>query len=261
MPKELTVGARLCSAPDYAVRGRSLQLRATAVQAFPPGSVLVINTQEWLDHGDVGARVAAARAASFNAPIFFVLPGPQGGDIPCLSTHLRQAGLAGWLNGSKPFAPQLRHALSDPGALQEDAARWLITNSGEDWRIFPEIRALLSSSCTATSVDACLRAHGLSLTTARARLRRRGLPSPAALHSAGLALRCALAHQRDLTLSTQDIAFHFGYADASGVAHLIRRKFGVGISFIRRHIGWEWLWARWLAHLAPSKPQVRAHLR
>ncbi|MQA92848.1 MAG: helix-turn-helix domain-containing protein [Gemmatimonas sp.] len=141
----------------------------------------------------------------------------------------------------------LREVLTDPATLGRDVVDWLRLRS---IRPSPNQADLLERIFTDapnhSELATLLGDQHISPSSARARLRKRGLPPPSRWLQAARAIHAALRIQARPEASVTAIALQLGFTDHSALVHLLRRSLGVSVRQIRGTLGWEWLLDRWL---------------
>jgi AraC-like DNA-binding protein len=141
----------------------------------------------------------------------------------------------------------LRDVLTDPANLGRDVIDWLRLRS---IRLNPHQADLLEKIFTDApdhgDLTALLARHHIPPSTARFRLRKRGLPSPNRCFQAARAIHAVLRLLAQPELPVATVARRLRFADHSALAHLLRRSLGVTSQEIRGTLGWEWLLDRWL---------------
>ncbi len=141
----------------------------------------------------------------------------------------------------------LRDILTDRSVLARDVVDWLHLHS---LRLNPNQADLLEKVFAAASlhrdVAGVLGHFRISQSSARFRLRKRGLPAPGRWLHVARALHAALHLQARPGVPVSVVAGELGFADHSALVHLFQRSFGVSVREIRNTLGWEWLLHRWL---------------
>lgn len=164
------------------------------------------------------------------------------------SAQLRVRGL---VVGNEPVAEALRRTLTMPMDLAADVTEWLALRLP---RLPPEVaelcRTIFRNGPAVPQLETLLARVGESSRTARARLRKLALPSPAHWHQAARALHSALCLQRSTSTPLFQLAMELGYSDHSALCHQLLRLFGMRASQVRRLLGWEWLLDAWLTQRA-----------
>ena len=141
----------------------------------------------------------------------------------------------------------LRDSLTDPSTLAQGVVDWLQLRS---IRLNPNQADLIQSIFAAAprhdDLTSLLDRHGIPQSSARFRLKKRGLPSPTRWFQLARAIHAALRLQARPDQSVASVARQLGFADHSAFAHLLRRSLHVTANQIRGTLGWEWLLEHWL---------------
>lgn len=141
----------------------------------------------------------------------------------------------------------LHRVLTEPEDLPREVVEWLALGG---IRLSPSLRHLVTQIFTHApehgEVGDLLRAVGAAETTARYRLRKKGLPPPRRWLQAARGLRAALRIQAEPGTSLFDLALDLGYGDHSALSQSMMRTFRLRPNAIRGTLGWEWLLHRWL---------------
>lgn len=220
---------------------------ALYASGLPPGAVLAVEIRQ-----PAGNRVALqallpqlrVRHPAF--PVVLLVRESARPDLPHLAQLAAQLRFRGVLVEDEPVRSSLRRSLTDPVDLAADVAEWFALR---DPLLSPDllhlIRQVFRCASDHAEITTLLRSAGTSERTARARLRKRGLPPPGSWLQAARALRAALRLQCDPPVPLLSLALELGYSDHSALSHQLGRVFGVGSSAIRELLGWEWLLDRW----------------
>lgn len=141
----------------------------------------------------------------------------------------------------------LRDSLTDPSMLAQDVVSWLQLRS---IRLNPNqahiIHAVFAAAPLHADLTSLLDHYRISQSSARFRLKKRGLPSPTRWFQLARSIHAALRLQARSDQSVTAIARELGFADHSALAHLLRRSLNITANEIRGTLGWEWLLDRWL---------------
>jgi AraC-like DNA-binding protein len=141
----------------------------------------------------------------------------------------------------------LRDVLTDPITLARDVVDWLQLRP---IRLNPNQAHLLDRIFAAAphhaDLTTLLEHFRIPQSSARFRLRKRGLPSPNRWFQVARAIHAALRLQARPDQGVATIARQLGFADHSALAHLLRRSINVTANEVRGTLGWEWLLDRWL---------------
>jgi AraC-like DNA-binding protein len=140
----------------------------------------------------------------------------------------------------------LREVLTDPTTLARDVVDWLEQRS---IRLNPNqanlLERILAEAADHADLTTLLEHCVIPSSSARFRLRKRGLPSPTQWFQLARALHAALRLQAGPDVPLATLARQLGFVDHSALAHLLRRTLGVTSNEIRGTLGWEWLLHRW----------------
>ena len=141
----------------------------------------------------------------------------------------------------------LRDSLTDSSMLAQGVVDWLQLRS---IRLNPNqadlVETIFAAAPRHEDLSTLLDRHRIPQSSARFRLKKRGLPSPARWFQLARALHAALRLQARPDLSVATVARQLGFADHSALAHLLRRSLHGTAHEIRGTLGWEWLLERWL---------------
>lgn len=233
--------------PPYEPRDLRTALPDFRAAEEVPGTV--IGVQVHRPDPDVGAlqtliRDLSQRVASCPVVVLLQVPPEEG-----LLVTARLAPL--WLRAVVPqgplMRPILRDALTDLGTLPRNVIAWLRLRSV---RLNPHVVDLLECFFTDApehpDLSRLLEAHRIPQSTARFRLRKKGLPTPSQWFQLARAIHAALRLQAEPDAPMAAVAQQMGFADHSALAHLLRRSLGVRAREIRGTLGWEWLLHHWL---------------
>lgn len=233
--------------PGYERAGGPVLLTGRAPVAEPPGTILALR----LDRPcvDPHAVEQLTQEISLRAPTCPVVVLLRMSPEDALLTAVRLASLRirAVVPEVEPLRPLLVPLLTDPAALPRGAVAWL---QDRGIRLSPNTAALVEGILAGAPAHATLgslldQLH-VPISSARFRMRKKGLPAPGRWFQAGRALHAALLLQANPEASTATIAQRLGFADHSALAHLLRRTFRVRARMIRQTLGWEWLLHRWL---------------
>lgn len=141
----------------------------------------------------------------------------------------------------------LRDSLTDPSTLAQGVVDWLQLRS---IRLNPNqadlIQTIFAAAPRHEDLTTLLDHHRIPQSSARFRLKKRGLPSPTRWFQLARAIHAALLLQARPDQSVASVARQLGFADHSALAHLLRRSLHVTATELRGTLGWEWLLERWL---------------
>lgn len=220
-----------------------------------PGTILAIR----LDRPCVDAHAVErlSHELSLRAPTCAVVVLLRMSPEDALLTAVRLAPLRirAVVPEAEPLRPLLSPRLTDAAAMPAAARAWL---QDHQVRLNPNTAALVEGILAAAqehpSLGSLLAELRVPLSSARFRMRKKGLPSPSRWFQTARALHAALILQASPETSTAAIAHRLGFADHSALAHLLRRTFGIRSCAIRDTLGWEWLLERWVSRWRSEPP-------
>jgi AraC-like DNA-binding protein len=182
-------------------------------------------------------------------PFFIVLPEPE--DIPPLATVLRmipELGPRGVLPSvatgtmsalrtllvapPRQLAPAVADLLMSLGRIPDDDARG-------------RIETIIASAAHTSSIDQLSTSLCLSRRTLGRFFAERDLPVPSHWLQFGRILHVAIQLQNTRT-NINRVSARFGYPDGFTMSNSMKRLTGYRPSFVREHLGWEWLVEAWL---------------
>jgi AraC-like DNA-binding protein len=141
----------------------------------------------------------------------------------------------------------LRDVLTDPNRLGSEVVDWLHLRQ---IRLNPNqadlLEKIFASAAEHGELTSLLELYRIPQSSARFRLRKRGLPSPNRWFQVARAVHAALRLQARPEASVAAVAHQLGFVDHSALAHLLRRSLNLTANQIRGTLGWEWLLDRWL---------------
>jgi hypothetical protein len=142
----------------------------------------------------------------------------------------------------------LRLTFTSPELITDTVATWMlrpVRHQADDRSLLVKLLALPPR----TSLADAIYKGGPSADTVSRRLHKLRLPSASEIRMLGLAIRAAMALQRNASFSEEAIAHALGYDAGSNVSRLLSRRFGVRAAEVRERLGWEWLMGRWQERL------------
>lgn len=182
-------------------------------------------------------------------PLFIVLPRPE--DIPAIAPVLRQVpdlrprgvipstgrGLAAALRvllAAPPRALPIAVAdqLEDAGMVPDDACREIVETIFASAPHVPSIDLLAARMCQ-------------SRRTLGRFFQERDLPVPSHWLQFARILHVAIQIQ-NTRLNIHRISVRFGYTDGFTMSNSMKRLTGYRPTFVREHLGWEWLVEMWI---------------
>ena len=181
-------------------------------------------------------------------PLFIVLPAPA--DVPDLADVLRLLpGLRprGVLPGvGRGVIPALRSLLGAPPAALPRA----VADHLEDMGVIPDpetrkrIETIFSAAPGTRSIQGLSRRFCQSRRTLGRFFQERGLPVPSHWLQFARILHISIQLQ-NTTLNIGRVAVRFGYPDGFTMSNTMKRLTGYRPSFVREHLGWEWIVEAW----------------
>jgi AraC-like DNA-binding protein len=182
-------------------------------------------------------------------PFFIVLPEPE--DIPPLATALRaipelrpRGVLPSVATGTMGA---LRVLLAAPPRLLAPAVTDLLMILGRvpDEEARDLIETIIASAAHTTSIDELATTLCQSRRTLGRFFAERDLPVPSHWLQFGRILHVAIQLQ-NTRANINRVASRFGYPDGFTMSNSMKRLTGYRPSFVREHLGWEWLVEAWL---------------
>jgi AraC-like DNA-binding protein len=182
-------------------------------------------------------------------PLFVVLPEPE--DVP---------PLAGILQSVPELAPRgvlptvatgtmraLRLLLAAPPRSLSQSTTELLSELGcvPDLETRERIETIFARAPHTSSIDQLSAALCQSRRTLGRFFAERGLPVPSHWLQFARILHVAVQLQ-NTTTNINRVASRFGYPDGFTMSNSMKRLTGYRPSFVREHLGWEWIVAAWL---------------
>lgn len=189
----------------------------------------------------------AERPASL--PFFIVLPEPQ--DIAPLATVLRSVPdlrPRGVLPSAGPGTMgALRTLLAAVPPSLPDAATDHLSRVGviEDSETRDRVAAIFAGAPHISSIEQLARNLCQSRRTLGRFFNDRDLPVPSHWLQFARLLHVAL-HLQNTSATINRVSSRFGYSDGFTMSNSMKRLLGYRPSFVREHLGWEWLIQAWL---------------
>lgn len=233
--------------PPYEERDLRPALPDLGKAVVAPGSIVGVRVSR--SQVDVDALRALVRDFAQRSPacpvvVLLQMPAEEEGLAAARLASLRCRAV---VRVGPELPAVLRDVLTDPAPLGRDVVDWLRLRP---IRLNPNQADLLDRIFTEapahSDLTTLLDRHRIPPSTARFRIRKRGLPSPNRWFQAARAIHAALRLQAWPELSIASVARQLRFADHSALAHLLRRSLGVTSHEIRGTLGWEWLLDRWL---------------
>ena len=260
------------SVPPYAEFGPAVDARRIRSSHLEPGAVFGLRPSDG-DASDASfdasfdapfdapvngldrfaQAIVALRRAHPAVPLVVRIATPLDASAAVLIQHAAQLRVRGVLLDGEPVPDALRRTLTAPIDLAADVVAWL---SFRLPRLSPEVaelcRTIFREGPAVARIELLLARVGESARTARARLHKLALPSPAHWHQVARAIHSALCLQRCTATPVFELAMRLGYCDHSALCHQLLRLFGMRASQVRGLLGWEWLLDAWLTRHASA---------
>lgn len=233
--------------PPYDHRDLRPALAGTGRDDIAPGSIVGVHiSHPLIDAAAVGELVRDLTRRWLGCPVVVFLE--MSAEEAILVSARLSAVRARAVVGVGPEMPTiLRDALTDPARLGSAVVDWLQLRP---IRLNPNQADLLekvfASAPEHGELTSLLDHYRIPQSSARFRLRKRGLPSPNRWFQVARAVHAALRLQARPEASVAAVAHQLGFVDHSALAHLLRRSLNVTAHQIRGTLGWEWLLDRWL---------------
>lgn len=182
-------------------------------------------------------------------PLFIVLPEPE--EIPLLVSVLRMVpdlnprGVLPALTSGTMRA--LRTLLASPPRVLAPAVADLLTHLGyvPDQETRERIETIFSRAAHTPSIDQLCTALCQSRRTLGRFFAERDLPVPSHWLQFARILHVSIQIQ-NTRANISRISMRFGYTDGFTMSNSMKRLTGVRPSFVREHLGWEWIVTAWL---------------
>ena len=210
-----------------------------------PGAALV-----WVlaAESDLGAEVNAIRGRRWSLPLFVVLPEPE--HIVAVASVLRV------IPDLRPrdvlpaagdmLLPALRSLLASPPAALPPAVgeqlRWAGVVDEEERE---RVETIFAAAPRVHSIERLAGVLCQSRRTLGRYFRDRSLPVPSHWLQFARVLHVAIQIQNTRT-NINRISGRFGYPDGFTMSNSMNRLTGYRPTFVRKHLGWEWLLDAWL---------------
>ena len=233
--------------PPYDHRDLRPALAGTGRDNVAPGSIVGVHiSHPRIDAAAVGELVRDLTRRWQGCPVVVFLD--MSAEEAILVSARLSAAEARAVVGVGPDMPAiLRDVLTNPTRLGSAVVEWLQLRQ---IRLNPNQADLLEkvfdSAPEHGELTSLLEHHRIPQSSARFRLRKRGLPSPTRWFQLARAVHAALRLQARPEASVAAVAHQLGFVDHSALAHLLRRSLNVTAHQIRGTLGWEWLLDRWL---------------
>jgi AraC-like DNA-binding protein len=225
----------------YAQFRRANDVEEFAGPGFEPGLILALRIEPdaHFDSLVVLARQLQSRVA--HSPVALWTERLAAPEAIALMARLRPIGIRACIHGPTPDAKLLRQQLADPTTLEEDVVRWLGYRAPRLVRAKrPPVIRFVSSSLKSSCFREAVVASAWSVDSLRRHFARSGLGSPRRWYDVLVfALHCTWLQRDDGPIEA--VALEHGYYDAAAFRRRCRKLLDVPPSFIRDHLGFEWL--------------------
>ncbi len=182
-------------------------------------------------------------------PLFIVLPPPEEilplAGILRVVPELRPKGVLPGAGVGMLGALQTLHAAPPPSLPRA------VTDYLDDEGVFDDdpararVETILSRASHVTSIDTLARGLCQSRRTLGRFFHDRGLPVPSHWLQLGRLLHVAVQLQNTRT-NINRVSSRFGFPDGFTMSNTMKRLTGYRPSYVRKHLGWEWIVAEWL---------------
>ena len=232
--------------PPYAEQDLRPALPDISAMTVIPGSIVGVQiTRPVVDPVPLLALTRDLSRRRPDCPVgVFLAMEPE--DVVLTATRLAPLRFRAVVSVGPAMESVLRDVLTDPSTLASDVVDWLEQRS---IRLNPNqanlLERILAEAADHADLTTLLGHCVIPSSSARFRLRKRGLPSPTQWFQLARALHAALRLQARPDVPLATLARQLGFVDHSALAHLLRRTLGVTSNEIRGTLGWEWLLHRW----------------
>lgn len=199
--------------------------------------------------GDVYAELEWVRERPESLPFFVVLPEPE--DIVPLAPVLRtipEVGPRGVLPAAGPGTERALRTLlaAAPPSLPQAAADHLARlNVVGDATTRDRVETIFACAPHVRSIEHLARNLCQSRRTLGRFFNDRALPVPSHWLQFARLLHVAI-HLQNTSTNINRVSGRFGYPDGFTMSNSMKRLLGYRPSFVRDHLGWEWLIQAWL---------------
>jgi AraC-like DNA-binding protein len=245
-------------APPYLVLKRLSDAVWRDPSLLPAGSVIVVqNLQRSREWPLLAQSIPGLRQRFPMAPVVLHLPSESRTDIHHVARCAGRLYVRAVLSADDPIAETLRRELTRPEDLAGDVAEWLgLVNPSLSPILLHLVRQIFTYPPEEAELSAILKRSFGSEAGARARFRKRRLPSPCQWLHVARAIHAALHIQASPEKRLCKVALDLGYTEQSAFNHLVRRSFGLTPKQIRGTLGWEWMLYRWLSTAGRTEKQL-----
>lgn len=198
--------------------------------------------------GDIYPELERVRDRPRWLPLFIVLPEPE--DILPIAGILRalpDLGPKGVLpSAGRGFTEALRTLLAAPPRSFDAAVAEHLEDAGFiDAEARARVQAIFAAAPHVRSIEALARSMCQSRRTLGRFFNTRGLPVPSHWLQFARLLHVSIQLQNTRT-NINRVSTRFGYSDGFTMSNSMKRLLGVRPSFVRDHLGWEWIVELWL---------------
>lgn len=182
-------------------------------------------------------------------PLFVVLPRPD--EIVAIAPILRSLAdcrpRAVIPSAGRGLAPALRTLLAAPPRSLPSAVADLLEDAAmiHDQRTREVIEAVFAAAPQVSSIQRLAAGMYQSRRTLGRFFQDRGLPVPSHWLQFARILHVAIQIQ-NTRLNINRISARFGYSDGFTMSNSMKRLTGYRPSFVREHLGWEWIVRAWI---------------
>ncbi len=218
---------------------------------WQPESILPGAAVAWflLPTGEAWAELDWLRERPASLPFFVVLPEPE--DIAPLAPILRaipDLAPRGVLPAAGPGTESaLRMLLGAAPPSLPEAATGHLHRLGvvPDFETRDRIATILATAPHTSSIEALAGTFCQSRRTLGRFFRERELPVPSHWLQFARLLHVAI-HLQNTSATVNRVATRFAYPDGFSMSNSMQRLLGYRPSFVREHLGWEWLVQAWV---------------
>jgi AraC-like DNA-binding protein len=219
--------------------------------SWQPDSILPGAAIAWFlaPTGEAWAELDWLRERPASLPFFVVLPEPE--DIAPLAPILRaipDLHPRGVLPAAGPGTESaLRMLLAAAPPSLPEAATGQLDRLGvvRDPETRDRVNTVFATAPHVSSIEALASALCQSRRTLGRFFRERGLPVPSHWLQFARLLHVAI-HLQNTSTTINRVSTRFGYPDGFTMSNSMKRLLGYRPSFVREHLGWEWLIQAWV---------------
>jgi len=207
-------GTLIALRPSPRTNGADLLDETNRIRLEAPAATIIL----WLDKLDERAEIELAAVAG-------------------------KEGIRGFVTSAAPDVDVLRRELTETAGLATDLIRYL---RARGWVLPPSVRDLVHGVLEhAAECRAVRRLADFVDSSPRwtREMKACGLGTPRPFFQVVRCMVIAIDMQREWTTRLEDIAWRYGFHDASALHHRVVEVFGCSPTDVRRWLGWEWLLA------------------